>query len=87
MGGASGLLLVVVVVVERYWWWWRCRSGGGYCGDILCKGSSCKSQRIAIVKCMMCGEGGQESGCACSGFGVVGWSASSGREKNHPKIL
>ena len=36
---------------------------------------------------MLCGEGGHESGCACSGFGGVGRSASGGREKNHHNIL
>ena len=36
---------------------------------------------------MLCGEGGHESGCACSGFGGVGRSASGGREKNYHNIL
>ena len=34
---------------------------------------------------MLCGEGGNESGCACSGFGGVGGSVSGGREKSHHK--
>ena len=36
---------------------------------------------------MLCGEGGNESGCACSGFGGVGGSAGGGREKKYHKTM
>ena len=41
----------------------------------------------AIVKSMICGEGGNAPGCVCSGCGGIGGSASGAREKNHHKAM
>ena len=82
------------MLVGCYW----CCSGGGYCFDILCKDCICKSQSIVIVKCMMCGEGGDDRGDGGGGgdgndgggggggfsrCGCCSGCGGGGKEKNH----
>ena len=66
------MLLEVVVAL---WWWHRGADEGG---NSVCKEGSCFSSRSTIVKCTICGEGGDEGGGGDRGGGEGGGGDGGG---------